>query len=165
MEGLISKMVEAGTVQPSHSLYASSVVLVKKKDLSWRLYVDYRALNRLTIKNKFPIPLIKELLEELIGASVFSNIDLRLGYHQIRMSSRDIRKIEFRTHNGHYEFLVMPFGLTNASATFQSLMYEVFRIYLRNLVFVFFDDILIYSQSYKEHHTHLQTIFELLRTH
>jgi hypothetical protein len=165
VERLISEMVGAGTIQPSHNPFASPVVIVKKKDLSWQLCVDYRALNKLTIKNKFPIPLIEELLEELTGVSVFSKIDLCSGYPQIRMISRDVHKTTFRTHNGHYEFLVMPFGFTNTPTTFQSLMNEVFRAHLRRFVLVFFYDILIYNQSYKEHLEHLQVIFALFRTH
>jgi hypothetical protein len=138
---------------------------MEKKDGTRRMCIDYRALNEVTIKNKYPLPRIEDLFDQLRGASVFSKIDLRSGYHQLRIRPSDISKMTFITKYGLYEFTVMSFGLMNAPAIFMNLMNSVFMDYLNKFVVVFIDDILIYSQSEEEHADHLRMVLQRLREH
>ena len=140
------------------------VLFVKKKDGSLRLCVDYQGLNKLIIKNKFLLPHVDDIFDHLHRSKIFSKIDLKSGYHQIRIKEFDIEKTGFRSRLGHYEYVVMPFGLTNAPATFMTLMNSLFCDHLGKFVLVFMDDILIYSKNMEEHKQHLKQIFEILRT-
>ncbi|GJU84305.1 putative reverse transcriptase domain-containing protein [Tanacetum coccineum] len=159
----LQELSDRGFIRPSTSPWGAPVLFVKKKDGSFRMCIDYRELNKLTVKNRYPLPRIDDLFDQLQGSSVYSKIDLRSGYHQLRVRDEDIPKTAFRTRYGHYEFQVMPFGLTNAPAVFMDLMNRVCKPYLDKFVIVFIDDILIYSRNKEEHANHLRIILELLK--
>ncbi|GJZ68630.1 putative reverse transcriptase domain-containing protein [Tanacetum coccineum] len=159
----LKELSDKGFIRPSSSPWGAPVLFVKKKDGSFQMCIDYRELNKLTVKNRYPLPRIDDLFDQLQGSSIYSKIDLRSGYHQLRVREEDIPKTAFRTRYGHYEFQVMPFGLTNAPAVFMDLMNRVCKPYLDKFVIVFIDDILIYSKNKQEHAEHLKLILELLK--
>ncbi|GJU76189.1 putative reverse transcriptase domain-containing protein [Tanacetum coccineum] len=159
----LKELLEKGFIRPSSSPWGAPMLFVKKKDGSFRMCIDYRKLNKLTVKNRYPLSRIDNLFDQLQGSSVYSKIDLRAGYHQLQIREEDIPITAFRTRYGHYEFQVMPFGLTNAPAVFMDLMNRVCKPYLDKFVIVFIDDILIYSKNKEEHEKHLKIILELLK--
>ncbi|KAA3480621.1 DNA/RNA polymerases superfamily protein [Gossypium australe] len=163
LKSQLQELTDRGFARPSFSPWGAHVLFVKKKDGTMRMCIDYRQLNKVTIKNKYPLPRIDDLFDQLKGATVFSKIDLRSGYYQLRVKDSDIPKTAFRTRYVHYEFLVMPFGLTNAPAVFMDLMNRIFRPYLDRFVVVFIDDILIYSRDETEHAEHLRIVLQTLR--
>jgi hypothetical protein len=161
----LREMMDKGYIQPSVSPWGAPVLFVKKKDSTLRLCIDYRQLNKVTIKNKYPLPKIDDLFDQLGGASIFSKIDLRSGYHQVQIKGEDIHKTALQMRYGHYEFLVVPFGLTNAPGTFMCLMNNVLSNFLDKFVLVFIDDILIYSKNREEHEENLRLVLQVLREH
>jgi hypothetical protein len=154
----LKEMLDKGYIQPSVSPWGATTLFVKKKDGILKLCIDYRQLNNMTIKNKYPLPMIDELFDKLRGVTIFSKIDLRSGHHQVRIKDEDIHKTSFRTRYGHYEFVVVLFGLTNAPTTFMCLMNKVLSKFLDRFVLGFIDDILIYSKSREEHEEHLKLV-------
>ena len=157
--------MDKGFIEPSTSPWGAPILFAKKKGKTLRLCIDYRQLNRVMIQNQYPLSRIDDLFDQLREARVYSKIDLRTGYHQLKVRETDIPKTVFRMHYGHFEFMVMPFGLTNALAAFMDLMHRVFQPYLDQFVIVFVDDILIYSHSEWEHEYHLRIVLQLLRDH
>jgi hypothetical protein len=161
----IAELQQKGYIHPSSSPWGAPVLFVTKKDGSMRMCIDYRSLNEVTIKNKYPLPRIDDLFDQLQGAKYFSKIDLRSGYHELRIKEADIQKTAFVTRYKHYEFTLMPFRLTNAPAFFMNIMNKVFMEELDKFVVVFIDDILIYSKNHEDHEHHLQIVLERLRAH
>ena len=159
----LQELLDKGFIRPSSSPWGAPILFVRKKDGSHRMFIDYRELNKVTVKNRYPLPRIDDLFDQLQGASWFSKIDLRSGYHQMRVRDEDVQKTAFRTRYGHYEFVVMPFGLTNAPTAFMDLMNRVCRPMLDRSVIVFIDDILVYSKTQEQHEEHLREVLEVLR--
>ena len=161
----VQELLDKGFIRPITSPWGAPVLFSKKRDKTLRLCIDYRQLNWDTIKNRYPLPRISDLFDQLRGARVYSKIDLRTGYHQLRVREADIPKMAFRTRYGYFEFTVMSFELTNVLITFMNLMHRVFQPYLDRFVVVFVDDILIYSKSKEDHEGHFRIVLQTLREH
>lgn len=159
----LEELLQKGYIRPSVSPWGAPVLFVKKKDGTMRLCIDYREINKIIVRNRYPLPRIDDLFDQLKGAGIFSKIDIRSGYHQMRVADEDISKTAFRTRYGHYEFVVMPFDLTNAPAAFMDLMQRYFKPFLDRFVVIFIDDILVYSVNCEEHAKHLRMVLDVLR--
>jgi hypothetical protein len=161
----LHKFLDKEYIRPSVSPWGAPVLFVKKKDGTLRLCINYRQLNKMTIKNKYPLHRINDLFDQVGGAKTFSKLDLRSSYHQLRIKDEDIKKKTFRTRYEHYEFVFIPFGLTNALATFMCLMNNILSQYLDKFVVVFIDDIMVYSKMEEKHDEHLRIALQTLRKH
>jgi hypothetical protein len=161
----LNELLKKGYIHPSVSPWGAPILFVKKKEETLRLCIDFKKLNKVTIKNKYPSPRIDDLFDQLKGARIFLKIELRSGYHQVRIKEEDLIKTTFRKRYGHYEFTVVPFGLSNSPINFMCLMNGVFREYLDKFVILFLDDILVYSKSEEEHEKHLIMVLQYLREH
>ena len=161
----VKDLLSKGLIESSSSPYGAPILFVTKKDGSLRMCVDYRALNKLTVKNRYPLPRIDDLFDQLQGAVVFSSLDLASGYHQIRITDEDVPKTAFRTPMGHYQFRVLCFGLTNAPSTFQAVMNRLLEPFIGKFALVYMDDVLIYSKSSADHAEHVRLVLQKLREH
>ncbi|CAL2248462.1 unnamed protein product [Prunus armeniaca] len=161
----VKELLEQGVLKPSCSPCGSPILLVPKKDGSWRMCIDFRALNKITIKNRYPLSRIDDLMDQLQSARWFTKLDLKSGYHQFRIKEEDTWKTAFKTKQGLFEWLLMPFGLCNAPATFMRLMNEVLRSYIDDFVIVYLEDILVFSPNWEEHLIHVEKVLKTLRQH
>jgi hypothetical protein len=161
----LEELLKKDCIHPSVSPWGAQIIFLKNKDGMLRLCIDFRQLNKVTIKNKYPLPKIDDLFDQLKGARIFSKIDFKSSYHQVRINQEDVSKTTFRTRYGNYDFTIVPFGPSNAPIVFMCLMNGVFREYLEKFVIMFLDDILIYDKSEEEHEQHLRMVLQFLRKH